>query len=203
MLPSACLCHVWHYAPVGGDRKNAGEMLCSLAAKRTRTLTMHSSVHQSAQRRVLRRLSSGKSSDGHSRAAKGRIRGGSRLTLACLLPGIRVQPADFRATHSHNMASGQPAFRWRTILELTVIGSVVYFFLGAPGLSDLLASGPNNVVAAPKTQLLKPNSLVYPSPDLECAQHNYEVHLFSAKPLVIYIDGFLTSEEADALIELR
>jgi hypothetical protein len=29
------------------------------------------------------------------------------------------------------------------------------------------------------------------------------VHLFSAQPLVIYIDGFLTGEEADALIELR
>lgn len=101
------------------------------------------------------------------------------------------------------MASNQPAFRWRTILELTVIGSVVYFlFLGAPGLSGSLTSGRKDVVAAPKAQL-KPNSLVYPDLDLECAQHNYEVHLFSAKPLVIYIDGFLTGEEADALIELR
>jgi len=101
------------------------------------------------------------------------------------------------------MASSQPAFRWRTILELTVIGSVVYFFLGAPGLSGLLASGQKDVAAtAPKAQL-KPNSLVYPDLDLECAQHNYEVHLFSAKPLVIYIDGFLTGEEADALVELR
>jgi prolyl 4-hydroxylase len=124
-----------------------------------------------------------------------------------LLPGIRVRPFDPQTsvllTHSHNMASSQPAFRWRTVLELAVIGSVVYFFLGAPGLSDLLASGPKNVVAAPKIQLLKPNSLVFPSPDLECAQHDYEVHIFSAKPLVVYIDGFLTGEEVDALIELR
>lgn len=100
------------------------------------------------------------------------------------------------------MTSNQPAFRWRTILELTVIGSVVYFFLGAPGLSGNLTSGQKDVVAAPKVQL-KPNSLVYPDFDLKCAQHNYEVHVFSAKPLVIYIDGFLTGEEADALIELR
>ena len=100
------------------------------------------------------------------------------------------------------MASGQPAFRWRTVLELTVIGSVVYFFLGAPGLSGSLTSGQKDVVAAPKAQL-KPNSLVYPDLDLKCTQHSYEVHLFSAKPLVIYIDGFLTGEEADALIELR
>ena len=124
------------------------------------------------------------------------------MTLASF-PRIRVRPADFRIAHLHNMASSQPAFRWRTILELTVIGSVVYFFLGAPGLSDLLAAGSKDVVAAPNTKLLKPNSLVYPDLNLECAQHNYEVHLFSAKPLVIYIDGFLTGEEADALIELR
>ena len=57
-------------------------------------------------------------------------------------------------------------------------------------------------MAAPKAQL-KPNSLVYPDPGLECAQHKYDVHIFSAKPLVIYIDGFLTGEEADALVELR
>lgn len=102
------------------------------------------------------------------------------------------------------MASDQPAFRWRTILELTVISSVVYFFLGAPGLSGILTSGQKDVVVAtPKAQLLKPNSLVYPDLDLECAQQNYEVRLFSAKPLIIYIDGFLTGEEADALVELR
>lgn len=155
-------------------------------------------------------LSSVKSLDGHPRAAnkaskgsEGRIRGGSCLTLACFLEFAFDPQTSVQLTHSHNMASSQPAFRWRTILELTVISSVVYFFLGAPGLSVLFASGPNNVVAAPKMQLLKPNSLVYPDLNLECAQHNYEVHLFSAKPLVIYIDGFLTGEEADALIELR
>lgn len=70
-------------------------------------------------------------------------------------------------------------------------------------MSDVLNSGQKDVVVAPKAQLLKPNSLVYPDLDLKCAQHNYEVHLFSAKPLVIYIDGFLTREEADALVELR
>jgi prolyl 4-hydroxylase len=101
------------------------------------------------------------------------------------------------------MASGQPAFRWRTILELTVISSVVYFFLGAPGLSGILnTTGQKNVAIPPKAQL-KPNSLVYPDLDLTCAQHKYDVHIFSAKPLVIYIEGFLTGEEADALVELR
>lgn len=126
------------------------------------------------------------------------------MTLASeLLAGIRFRSADIRAAQSHNMTSDQPAFRWRTILELTIIGSVVYFFfLGAPGLSSGLTTGQKDVVAAPKAQV-KPNSLVYPDLGLKCAQHNYEVHLFSAKPLVVYIDDFLTGEEADALIELR
>lgn len=100
------------------------------------------------------------------------------------------------------MSPNQPAFRWRTILELTAIVSVVYFFLGAPGLSDVLTSDKKDVVVAIKAQL-KPNSLVYPDLTLECPQHKYDVHVFSAKPLVIYIDGFLTGEETDALVELR
>jgi prolyl 4-hydroxylase len=100
------------------------------------------------------------------------------------------------------MASGQPSFRWRTILELTVISSVAYFFLGAPGLSGILTTGQNDVAIAPKAHL-KPDTLVYPDLDLNCAEHKYDVHIFSAKPLVIYIDGFLTEEEADALIDLR
>jgi len=44
---------------------------------------------------------------------------------------------------------------------------------------------------------------VYPDPDLECPEHGYNVHIYSVKPLVIYVDGFLSSEEADELVELR
>ena len=119
-----------------------------------------------------------------------------------LLRGIRAQPAEFRTSHSPNMSSNQPACFWRTVLELTVIASVVYFFIGAPGLSDVLTSDKHDIVVAPNAQL-KPNSLVYPDVNLECPPHKYDVHVFSAKPLVIYIDGFLTGEETDALVELR
>lgn len=102
------------------------------------------------------------------------------------------------------MSSGQPAFRWRTALELATIVSVIYIFIGAPGLSTFLTSDKNasNHVVKPKAHI-RPDSFVYPDPDLKCAEHSYDVHIYSANPLVIYIDGFLSQDEADALIDLR
>lgn len=100
------------------------------------------------------------------------------------------------------MSSSPAPFRWRTVLEFAAIASVIYFFLGAPGLNDVLSSSKKDVVAAPKVHI-RPESLVYPDADLKCPEHKYDVHIFSTKPLVVYVDGFLSSEEADALIELR
>jgi prolyl 4-hydroxylase len=95
-----------------------------------------------------------------------------------------------------------PSFRWRTVLELAAIVSVIYIFLGAPGLSSSLTSGEKKNVVKPKPHI-RPESLVYPDADLECPEHGYDVHIYSAKPLVIYIDNFLSHEEADALVDLR
>lgn len=99
------------------------------------------------------------------------------------------------------MSPSQPAFRWRTLLEVTAISAVVYFFLGAPGLSGVLKSN-SKYVATPKA-LVRPESLVYPDPDLQCKEHGYDVHVYSTKPLVVYIAGFLSGEEAEHLVELR
>jgi prolyl 4-hydroxylase len=104
--------------------------------------------------------------------------------------------ADSRSTHTLKMSSDQSSIRWRTILEFTFIASVIYFFFGAPGLDRAKDT------VAPKL-LLRPDALVYPNEDLDCAEHKYDVHIFSAKPLIIYIDGFLSDEEADSLVELR
>jgi prolyl 4-hydroxylase len=100
------------------------------------------------------------------------------------------------------------SFRWRTVLELAAIISAVYIFLGAPGFSgSSLTSGGvkknvQGVKPKPKPHI-RPESLVYPDPDLKCQEHGYDVHIYSTKPLVIYIDGFLSHEEADALVDLR
>jgi len=94
------------------------------------------------------------------------------------------------------------SFRWRTVLELAAIVSALYIFLGAPGLSGSLTSGEKKDAIKPKAHI-RPESLVYPDPDLQCPEHGYDVHIYSTKPLVIYIDGFLSHEEADALVDLR
>jgi prolyl 4-hydroxylase len=36
-----------------------------------------------------------------------------------------------------------------------------------------------------------------------CKDHSYETHLISEDPLVIYIDGFISQEEALQLVSLR
>lgn len=121
--------------------------------------------------------------------------------LGPLFHRIRTHP---RASAHNNqiMSANQPSFRWRTVLEVTFIVSVIYVFLGAPGLNNVLTSGKKDVIPAPKIHL-RPDSLVYPDLDLDCSKHKYDVHIFSASPLIIYIDGFLSGEEADALVELR
>lgn len=103
------------------------------------------------------------------------------------------------------MTSQPPSFRWRTIAEVAVISSVIYFFLGAPGLDSVLSSHKksNAAVTAPKAQNTRTETLVYPDLDLKCEETGYDVHIFSTKPLVIYVAGFLSGEEADALVELR
>lgn len=113
-----------------------------------------------------------------------------------------LQPSAVTRLHCMTiMPPSQPAFRWRTLLELTAISAALYFFLGAPGLSGVLKSDGKHVTT-PKA-LVRPESLVYPHPYLECAEFGYDVHVYSTKPLVIYIDGFLSGKEAEQLVELR
>ena len=101
------------------------------------------------------------------------------------------------------MPPSPSSFRWRTVLELAAIVSVIYIFLGSPGLSgSLTTSGEKKNVVKPKPHI-RPDALVYPDPDLQCPEHGYDVHIYSAKPLVIYIDSFLSHAEADALVDLR
>ena len=99
--------------------------------------------------------------------------------------------------------SSQPAsFRWRTIVEVAVISIVIYVFLGTPGLpsSSTSESKAQNDVPVARA---KAESLVYPDKDLRCPKHEFDVHIFSTSPLVVYIDGFLSEAEADHLVEIR
>lgn len=98
--------------------------------------------------------------------------------------------------------SSQSSFRWRTIVEVAVISVVIYIFLGAPGLPSS-ESGKSTVQDHVPLARAKVESLVYPDKDLECPRHEFDAHIFSANPLVVYLDGFLSDEEAEHLIDIR
>jgi prolyl 4-hydroxylase len=95
-------------------------------------------------------------------------------------------------------------FRWRTTIEVAVISIVLYIFLGAPGLkstsqADVRVTDDD----VPKAQA-RAESLIYPDvKNLQCTAHDYRVHIFSADPLIIYIDGFLSEHEAKHLVDIR
>lgn len=90
------------------------------------------------------------------------------------------------------------SFRWRTVIEVAVISIVIYLFLGTSGLpnslSDTKSLGDSNVpVARAKIESTK---------GLECARHDFDIHVFSTRPLIIYIDGFLSEKEAELLVDI-
>ncbi len=96
-------------------------------------------------------------------------------------------------------------FRWRTVVEVGVISAIIYVLLGAPGLkSSPQAQTLRKTEIEPPLAQAKAESLVYPDVfNLKCPEHKYNIHVFSATPLVVYIDGFLSEEEADHLVDIR
>lgn len=84
---------------------------------------------------------------------------------------------------------------------MAAIAAVVYIFLGTPGFEKVFLAG-SRKIETPKARA-KIESLVYPEKDLECASHGYEAHIFSTRPLVIYVDGFLSDEDAEHLVKIR
>ena len=100
--------------------------------------------------------------------------------------------------------SGQPV-HIRTVVEIALIAIVIYILLGTPGLqlssfTGIASRSSHGEVPGAHTPL---ETLVYPSRDLQCPQHDYNVHVFSTSPLILYIDGFLHEREADHLIASR
>ena len=94
------------------------------------------------------------------------------------------------------------SFRWRTVLEVAIISIVIYVFLGTPGLTNSSGGKSPSKIDIPIARA-KTESLVYPDRNLECPRHAYDIHVFATSPLVIYIDGFLSEEEAQHLVDIR
>lgn len=94
------------------------------------------------------------------------------------------------------------SFRWRTIVEVAIISTVIYIFIGTPGLPDSLRGKSSNEEPV-SIGRAKPESLVYPNSDLTCPRHDFDAHVFSTEPLIIYLDGFLSDREAGHLVDIR
>ncbi|KAK5165952.1 uncharacterized protein LTR77_008876 [Saxophila tyrrhenica] len=93
-------------------------------------------------------------------------------------------------------------FRWRTIVEVAAISIVIYIVLGAPGLKT-----PSHIESTSEQDVpiarARAESLVYPDwKDLKCSKHGVDMHIFSTQPLVIYIDGFLSGDEVEHLVDI-
>jgi len=93
-------------------------------------------------------------------------------------------------------------FRWRTLIEVAVIAAAIYIAMGAPGLFTTSTTSSPAEKDVPIARA-KAETLVYPSKGLQCARRNYDVHVLSTSPLVIYIDGFLSDSEAGHLVDIR
>lgn len=51
--------------------------------------------------------------------------------------------------------------------------------------------------------VLDAEKLVIPEKDLACPDHAFETHILSTDPLVVYISGFLSKQEAEHLVTIR
>jgi hypothetical protein len=87
-----------------------------------------------------------------------------------------------------------------SVVQYTVFGVFAYILAGAPLLS--IFSSDSGVV---KTQLSfdQAETLVFPEKVLKCPEHKYAVHILSRDPLVVYIEGFLSHEEAEHVVTMR
>lgn len=69
------------------------------------------------------------------------------------------------------------------------------------GASSSLSSSASHKEA--HSAVLDAEKLVFPEKDLQCPQHSYETHILSTEPLVVYIEGFLSKQETEHLVNIR
>lgn len=96
-----------------------------------------------------------------------------------------------------------------TILSSLFYLLPLYLFIGAPILRQLYPSGTTDSIsdpAEPKTDHLSDDNFVSVDDGvpLDCpGEDDYQIHILSREPLVMYIEGFLSGWEADHLVDMR
>ena len=98
------------------------------------------------------------------------------------------------------MASSSLRLPFEYLIPLAFIlllagGPVQKFLFGAQNHEQPLSSH--------EVPILDAEKLVFPEKDLSCPTHSFETHILSTEPLVVYISGFLSEQEADHLVEIR
>jgi hypothetical protein len=93
------------------------------------------------------------------------------------------------------------SFSLTTFVQYAVFSIIAYILAGAPFSSIIYGS--EKQVSVQQYSFDKIESLMVPDSKLECEEHGYKVHIFNREPLVIYIEGFVSKEEARHIVEIR
>ncbi|OCK95458.1 uncharacterized protein K441DRAFT_658884 [Cenococcum geophilum 1.58] len=87
-----------------------------------------------------------------------------------------------------------------TTVQYLFIGAIGYILAGAPLSRSLF--GERKQDPPEEISFEKSASLAISEDNLTCPHHAYNVHIFSRDPLVIYIQSFLSNEEAEHLVRV-
>jgi prolyl 4-hydroxylase len=93
-----------------------------------------------------------------------------------------------------------------SLLQYALLALVAYVLAGAPLLTLLSGggtSGRRDAVNSGNASLVL-EMLAIPQPGLRCEEHKFTgVHVLRTEPLVVYIEGFLSEEEAREIVNVR
>jgi prolyl 4-hydroxylase len=94
------------------------------------------------------------------------------------------------------------ALKLSSVIEYSLLSTALYIFVLSPLLHTYF---PSLILESPESSYRsfeKTDLLVIPDPDLVCDPHNYNVHILSQEPLVVYIEGFLSHDEVEHLTNI-
>ncbi|KAF1998069.1 hypothetical protein P154DRAFT_622046 [Amniculicola lignicola CBS 123094] len=93
-----------------------------------------------------------------------------------------------------------------SVLQYTALAVLAYVLAGAPFLAVFTGStaklGGRSERKKEVHSFDRGEGLVVPERNLSCKKHTYNTHVFSRDPLVVYIEGFLSDEEASHVVEM-
>ncbi|KAF2138502.1 uncharacterized protein K452DRAFT_321071 [Aplosporella prunicola CBS 121167] len=88
-----------------------------------------------------------------------------------------------------------------TVIQYLFYTVVLYVLVGAP-ISRILFNPRATESADTVTEFINSDRLAIPDESLVCPEHHYQTHILNRDPLVIYIEDFLSGEEAKHIIDI-